>query len=165
MEPRSKSTLTVRLLKQRRDELLEELRVLAPEVVGKLEQTLKALNEQRPERGEYEGLDRPAVIRKYLLKVGRPSELREIRDAVAAPVSRFDGRSIWDGGKREVEQGRMLNIADQGKGEDWVLSLPEWEQNSQHTESKVRSANSSSASTTSRMPMQWPASNASGDNG
>ena len=96
----------------------------------KLEQTLEALNEQRPERGEYEGLDRPAVIRKYLLKVGRPSELREIRDAVAAPASRFDGRSIWDGGKREVEQGRMLNIADQGKGEDWVLSLPEWEQNS-----------------------------------
>jgi hypothetical protein len=49
---------------------------------------------------------------------------------VAAPASRFDGRSIWDGGKREVEQGRMLNIADQRKGEDWVLSLPEWEQNS-----------------------------------
>jgi hypothetical protein len=24
----------------------------------------------------------------------------------------------------------MVNIADQGKGEDWVLSLPEWEQNS-----------------------------------
>ena len=33
MEPRSKSTLTVRLLKQRRDELLAELRVLAPEIV------------------------------------------------------------------------------------------------------------------------------------
>jgi hypothetical protein len=130
MGPRSKSTLTVRLLKQRRDELLGELRALAPDLVEKLEQTLEALKEQRPERGEYEGLDRPAVIRKYLLKVGRPSELREIRDAVAAPVSRFDGRSIWDGGKREVEQGRMVNIADQGKGEDWVLSLPEWEQNS-----------------------------------
>jgi hypothetical protein len=130
MAPRSKSILTVRLLKQRRDELLAELRVLAPDVVGKLEQTLNALNEQRPEPGEYEGLDRPAVIRKYLLKVGRPSELREIRDAVAAPASRFDGRSIWDGGKREVEQGRMLNVADQGKGEDWVLSLPEWEQSS-----------------------------------
>jgi hypothetical protein len=163
MAPRSKSTLTVRLLEQRRDELLEELRVLAPDVVEKLEQTLKALNEQRPERGEYEGLDRPAVIRKYLLKVGRPTELREIRDAVAAPASRFDGRSIWDGGKREVEQGRILNIADQGKGEDWVLSLPEWEQNAQHTESKARSGNSS-ASSKSRLPMQWPASNASGDN-
>ena len=124
---KSKSTLTLRLLKQRRDELLGELRALAPDLVEKLEQTLEALKEQRPERGEYEGLDRPAVIRKYLLKVGRPSELREIRDAVAAPVSRFDGRSIWDGGKREVEQGRMLNIADQDKGEDWVLSLPEWE--------------------------------------
>ena len=83
--------------------------------------------EQQPERGEYEGLDRPAVIRKYLLKVGRPSELREIREALAAPVSRFDGRSIWDGGKREVEQGRLVNIADPGKGEDWVLSLPEWD--------------------------------------
>jgi hypothetical protein len=165
MAPRSKSTLTVRLLKQRRDELLEELRVLSPEVVEKLEQTLKAINEQRPERGEYEGLDRPAVIRKYLLKVGRPSELREIRDAVAAPVSRFDGRSIWDGGKREVEQGRMLNVADQGKGEDWVLSLPEWEQNAQHSESKGRSGNASSASSKSRTPMPWPASNASGDNG
>jgi hypothetical protein len=130
MGPRSKSTLTVRLLKQRRDELLGELRVVSPDLVEKLERTLEALEEQRPERGEYEGLDRPAVIRKYLLKVGRPSELREIRDAVAAPVSRFDGRSIWDGGKREVEQGRMLNIADQGKGEDWVLSLPEWERHS-----------------------------------
>jgi hypothetical protein len=129
MGPKSKSTLTVRLLKQRRDELLGELRVVSPDLVKKLEQTLEALEEQRPERGEYEGLDRPAVIRKYLLKVGRPSELREIRDAVAAPVSRFDGRSIWDGGKREVEQGRMVNIADEGKGEDWVLSLPEWEQN------------------------------------
>jgi hypothetical protein len=127
MGPRAKSTLTVRLLKQRRDELLAELRVLAPDVVGKLEQTLEALTEQRPERGEYEGLDRPAVIRKYLLKVGRPSELREIRDALAAPVSRFDGRSIWDGGKREVEQGRLVNVADPGSGEDWVLSLPEWD--------------------------------------
>jgi hypothetical protein len=125
---KSKATLTVRLLRQRRDELLGDLRVLAPDLVLKLEQTLEALEEQGPERGEYDGLDRPAVIRKYLLKVGRPSELREIRDAVAAPVSRFDGRSIWDGGKREVEQGRMVNIADQGKGEDWVLSLPEWEQ-------------------------------------
>ena len=130
MASKSKSTLTVRLLMQRRDELLGELRVLAPDLVKKLEQTLEALHEQQPERGEYEGLDRPAVIRKYLLKVGRPSELREIRDAVASPVSRFDGRSIWDGGKREVEQGRMVNIADQGKGEDWVLSLPEWEQSS-----------------------------------
>jgi hypothetical protein len=129
MGTRSTPTLTVRLLKQRRDEILEELRPLAPDLVQKLEETLEALREQRPERGEYEGLDRPSVIRKYLLKVGRPSELREIRDAVAAPASRFDGRSIWDGGKREVEQGRMLNIADVGKGEDWVLSLPEWEQN------------------------------------
>ena len=89
MGPKFESTLTVRLLRQRRDELLAELRVLAPALVEKLEQTLEALKEQRPERGEYEGLDRPAVIRKYLLKVGRPSELREIRDAVAAPVSRF----------------------------------------------------------------------------
>src|ERR1700677_2491725 len=129
MGPKSKSTLTVRLLKDRRDELLGELRAVAPDVVEKLVQTLKALEEQRPERGEDDGLDRPAVIRKYLLKVGRPSRLREIRDAVAAPVSRFDGRSIWDGGKREVEQGRMLNIANQDKGEDWVLSLPEWEHN------------------------------------
>ncbi len=126
MGPRSTPTLTVRLLKQRQDELLGELRLLAPDLVQKLEQTLDALREQRPERGEYDGLDRPAVIRKYLLKVGRPAELREIRDAVAAPASRFDGRSIWDGGKREVEQGRMLNVADESKGEDWVLSLPEW---------------------------------------
>src|ERR1700678_1329721 len=130
MGPKSKSTLTVRLLKDRRDELLGELRAVAPDVVEKLVQTLKALEEQRPERGEYDGLDRPAVIRKYLLKVGRPSELREIRDAVAAPVSRFDGRSIWSRGKRVVEQGRMVNIADAGKGDDWVLSLPDWEQNS-----------------------------------
>jgi hypothetical protein len=127
---KSTPTITVRLLKQRRDELLGELRVLAPNLVQKLEQTLDALKEQKAERGEYDGLDRPAVIRKYLLKVGRPAELREIRDAVAAPVSRFDGRSIWDGGKREVEQGRMLNVADESKGEDWVLSLPEWEQGS-----------------------------------
>ncbi len=127
MGPRSTPTFTVRLLKQRRDELLGELRALAPDLVQKLEQTLEALKEQKPERGEYEGLDRPAVIRKYLLKVGRPAELREIRDAVAAPASRFDGRSIWDGGKREVEQGRMLNVADESKGEDWVLALPEWE--------------------------------------
>ena len=130
MGPRSKPTLTVRLLKQRRDELLGELARPGPGSGGEAGTNPGGTEEQRPERGEYEGLDRPAVIRKYLLKVGRPSELREIRDAVAAPASRFDGRSIWDGGKREVEQGRMLNIADQGKGEDWVLSLPEWEQNS-----------------------------------
>lgn len=126
MGPRSTPTLTVRLLKQRRDELLGEIRVLAPDLVQKLEQTLEALTEQKPERGEYDGLDRPAVIRKYLLKVGRPTELREIRDAVASPASRFDGRSIWDGGKREVQQGRLLNVADTSKGEDWVLALPEW---------------------------------------
>lgn len=108
MGSKSTPTHTVRLLKERRVELLGELRALAPELVEKLEQTLKALEELRPERGEYDGLDRPAVIRQYLLKVGRPSELREIRDAVAAPVSRFDGRSIWDGGKREVQRGRLL---------------------------------------------------------
>jgi hypothetical protein len=123
---KSTHTLTVRLLEQRRDELLVELRSLAPELVEKLEMTLEALKEQSPARGEYDGLDRPAVIRKYLEKVGRPAELREIRDAVAAPASRFDGRSIWDGGKREVEQGRLVNVADESKGEDWVLSLPEW---------------------------------------
>jgi hypothetical protein len=123
---KSTPTLTVRLLEQRRDELLGELRGLAPELVEKLEMTLEALKEQSPTRGEYDGLDRPAVIRNYLLKVGRPAELREIRDAVAAPASRFDGRSIWDGGKREVEQGRLVNVADESKGEDWVLSLPEW---------------------------------------
>jgi hypothetical protein len=119
--------LTIRLLEERRDEILGELRALAPELVRKLEEILVALTEQRSERTEYDGLDRAGVIRRYLLKVGRPAELREIRDAVAAPVSRFDARSIWDGGKREVEQGRMRNVADEGKGEDWVLSLPEWE--------------------------------------
>jgi hypothetical protein len=123
----SSTSITVRLLEQRQDELLDQLRVLSPELVAKLELTLEALKEQWPPPGEYHGLDRPGVIRKYLLKVGRPAQLREIRDAVAAPVSRFDGRSIWDGGKREVEQGRMLNVADQVKGQDWVLSLPEWQ--------------------------------------
>ena len=43
MGPRATPTLTVRLLNQRRDELLGELRVLAPELVKKLEQTLEAL--------------------------------------------------------------------------------------------------------------------------
>ena len=52
MGPRSTPTRTLRLLKQRKDELLGELRALAPEVVEKLEQTLEALTEQRPERGE-----------------------------------------------------------------------------------------------------------------
>ena len=126
----STPTLIVRLLEQRLDELLGELRALAPDLVGKLELTLEALKEQWPVRGEYDGLDRPGVIRKYLLKVGRPADLREIRDAVAAPASRFDARSIWDGGKREVEQGRLLNVADETKGEDWVLSLPDWEKDS-----------------------------------
>jgi hypothetical protein len=126
----SPPTLIVRLLEQRLDELLAELRPLAPDLVEKLELTLEALKEQWPIRGEYDGLDRPGVIRKYLLKVGRPADLREIRDAVAAPASRFDARSIWDGGKREVEQGRLLNVADVNKGEDWVLSLPDWEMDS-----------------------------------
>lgn len=119
-------TKTIRLLEERRQELLGELRALAPELVQKLEETLEALKEHTLERGEYDGLDRIGVIRKYLLKLGRPADLREIRDAVAAPVSRFDGRSIWDGGKREVEQGRLLNVAEDAKGEDWVLALPEW---------------------------------------
>jgi hypothetical protein len=119
----------VRLLEERRQELLSDLRALSresAELVDKLEETLEALREQNGERGEFEGLDRPGAIRKYLAKVGRPADLREIRDAVAAPASRFDGRSIWDGGKREVEQGRLLNVADEAKGEDWVLALPEW---------------------------------------
>lgn len=119
-------TKTVRLLEERRDEILRELRTISPELVKKLEETLEALRENRGERGEYDGLDRPAAIRKYLTSVGRPANLREIRDAVAAPASRFAARSIWDGGKREVEQGRLLNIADASKDEDWVLALPEW---------------------------------------
>jgi len=123
----STSSLTLRLLLERKEELLQELRAISPELVEKLELTLDALQEQRPTPGEYDGLDRSGVIRKYLLKVGRPAELREIREAVAAPASRFDGRSIWDGGKREVEYGRILNVADEGKGQEWVLALPEWE--------------------------------------
>lgn len=130
MGTRSTPTLTVRVLKQQRDELLRQLHAVAPDLVRKLELTLEALKEHKPEPSEYDGLDRPAVIRKYLENVGRPASLREIRDAVAAPASRFDARSIWDGGKREVEQGRLLNIADESKGEDWVLSLPEWVQGS-----------------------------------
>ena len=39
-------SLTVRLLEERRDELLGELRALAPELVQKLEQTLEALRER-----------------------------------------------------------------------------------------------------------------------
>jgi hypothetical protein len=115
---------TVRLLEERRNELLEQLRPMAPELVAKLERTLEALKEQRAERGEYDGLDRAGVIRLYLQKVGRPATLREIRDAVAAPASRFPGRSIWDGAKREVEHGRLVNLADASKGEDWILALP-----------------------------------------
>jgi hypothetical protein len=120
---------TVRLLEERRDELLGELRSLskdAAELVRKLEETLDALREHGGDRGEFDGLDRPGAIRKYLLRVGRPANLREIRNAIAAPASRFDARSIWDGGKREVEQGRLINVADESKGEDWVLALPEW---------------------------------------
>jgi hypothetical protein len=130
MVSRSTSSLTLRLLLERKEELLQELRALSPELVEKLELTLEALQEQWPAPGEYDGLDRSGVIRKYLQKVGRPAELREIRAAVAAPASRFDGRSIWDGGKREVEYGRILNVADEDKGQDWVLALPEWAQES-----------------------------------
>jgi hypothetical protein len=126
MEHKATPTLTVRLLKQQRDELLLELRALAPDLVEKLEMTLDALKEHSQERSEYDGLDRAGVIRKYLLKLGRPADLREIRDAVASPRSRFDGRSIWDGAKREIGHGRLLNVAEESKGEDWVLSLPEW---------------------------------------
>lgn len=126
MSKRPGPSVTVRLLEERRREILDKLRAMAPELVKKLEETMEALKEQGEERGEFEALDRPEAIRKYLLKVGRPADLREIRDAVAAPASRFNGRSIWDGGKREVEQGRLLNVADEEKGEDWVLALPEW---------------------------------------
>ncbi len=118
----------MRLLEERRQELLGELRRIAPDLVQKLEETLEALREHNGEPGEFDGLDRPAAIRKYLTKLGHPADLREIRDAVAAPASRFEGRSIWDGGKREVEQGRLINVADERKGEDWVLALPEWRQ-------------------------------------
>jgi hypothetical protein len=117
----------VRLLEDQRNELLSQLRPMAPDLVYRLEQTLEALNEQGPpEQNEYYRLGRGEVIRKYLLKVGRPTDLREIRDDVASPTSRFPGRSIWDGGKREVEQGRLVNVADP-KGRHWVLALPEWQ--------------------------------------
>jgi hypothetical protein len=90
--------------------------------VEKLQETLEALSEQKREQSEYDGLDHASVIRKYLSKMGRPAGLREIRDAVAAPVSRFAAGSIWDGGKREVAQGRLLNVAARGRGEDWVVA-------------------------------------------
>ena len=126
MSKKSGPSVTVRLLEERRREILDKLRAVAPELVKKLEETMEALKEQGEERGGFDSLDRPEAIRKYLLKVGRPADLREIRDAIAAPASRFNGRSIWDGGKREVEQGRLVNVADEEKGEDWVLALPEW---------------------------------------
>ncbi len=119
-------TLTVRLLEDRRNELLDQLRPMAPDLVYRLELTLEALREQGPEQNEYDGLGRGDVIRKYLQRVGRPTELAEIRDAVASPASRFTGRSIWDGAKREVEQGRLIDVSEESKGETWVLALPEW---------------------------------------
>jgi len=120
-------TLTVRLLEDRRNELLAQLRPMAPDLVYRLELTLEALREQGPGQSEYDGLGRGDVIRKYLQRSGRPTELGEIRDAVATPASRFTGRSIWDGAKREVEHGRLINVADQSNGEAWVLALPEWQ--------------------------------------
>jgi hypothetical protein len=46
------SPFAVRLLKQQRDKLLEELRALAPDVVAELELTMEAL-----ERGQHDGFD------------------------------------------------------------------------------------------------------------
>jgi hypothetical protein len=120
----------MRLLEGQRNEVLDQLRAMAPDLVYRLELTLEALNEQGPpEQSEYFRLGRGEVIRKYLQKVGRPTHLREICEDVASPVSRFAGRSIWDGGKREVEQGRLVNVADP-KDKTWVLALPEWQQKS-----------------------------------
>jgi hypothetical protein len=64
---------------------------------------------------------------------------------VAAPASRFDGRSIWDGGKRAVQEGRMLNVAETSRGEDWVLALPEWEEGPRRVArvTRVRAINAS----------------------
>lgn len=126
MKHKTATTVTIRLLERRLDELLAELRAVAPELVKQLEQTMAALREQPVERGEYEGLDRGAAIHKYLAKVGKPTELRQVCDALEAPNSRFNARSIWDGAKREVEFRRVLNVADKSKGEAWVLALPEW---------------------------------------
>ena len=126
MKHKPATTVTIRLLERRLDELLAELRVLAPDLVKQLEQTMAALREQPVERGEYEGLDRGAAIHKYLAKMGKPTDLRQICDALEAPSSRFDARSIWDGAKREVEFGRVVNVANKSQGETWVLALPEW---------------------------------------
>ena len=62
MKHKPATTVTIRLLERRLDELLAELRVLAPDLVKQLEQTMAALREQPVERGEYEGLDRGAAI-------------------------------------------------------------------------------------------------------
>ena len=126
MKHKTATTVTIRLLERRRDELLAELRGVAPELVKELEQTMAALREQPLERGEYEGLDRGSAIQKYLKKMGRPADLREVCDVLKAPNSRFNARSIWDGAKREVDLRRVVNVADRGKGETWVLALPEW---------------------------------------
>jgi hypothetical protein len=50
----NQARVSFRLLSRRRDRLLEELRVLAPDLVEKLELTLEELR-----RREYNGLDRP----------------------------------------------------------------------------------------------------------
>ena len=94
----------MRLLEERRDEILGELRSLAPDLVRKLEETLDALSEQRSERTEYDGLDRAGVIRKYLQKVGRPAELREI-------IARFPaGARCWpDQSCRALSQLKLPN--------------------------------------------------------
>ena len=84
MPRRPLPTRTVRLLEERRLELLADLRAIAPELVQKLEETLEALKEHNGERGEYEGLDRIGVIRTYLAKLGRPADLR--RSEMQSPL-------------------------------------------------------------------------------
>ena len=57
----------------------------------------------------------------------------------------------------------MVNIANEDKGEDWVLSLPEWEHNPKPAEPTGRQP--TPLYLRSGTPMRWPASSASGDSG
>ncbi len=54
---RNRARVSFRLLTRRRDRLLEELRILAPDLVAELELTLEELK-----RHEHNGLDRQGIV-------------------------------------------------------------------------------------------------------
>ncbi len=118
-------------LQTARRQIIEKLRLIDPETVGELEQVERALAAIRPERGlplveprEFAGMTALAAARAYLLRIGRPTPIQELANALIAGGldSKGERAAEWKIAQSFGWQKSKGNLTI----ENGLVGLPEW---------------------------------------